>query len=393
MDAQERLPSLFIIPLVLFLVMLALFIALLNGQTELALLSLLVLGMAGGAKLWARLSLARMSFSVKIGKERLFPGEILTLNMEIVNRKLLPVWFQVKVPAEGLLGMRPQGKLSKESGLLWYQRVLLNWELVARKRGVYEIGPFRLRAGDLFGFFSSRKEMEKKFSVIVYPKIVPLRPVRLSRQDLFGIPGAKSPVKDPVYVLGTHDYQSWQPSKYIHWKASARHSRLQAKVFEPSAQEKVLLAVQVDRFARENAEAEFERALEVTASLAVKLDQQGYAVGLVTNGVLRGGGTAVVPVARDPRQLPTILEVLARLQMEPQRDVISLLRERTGLLWNTACVYFAYEEDEASRHIESYFGSRRIPVVFVLCRGGSHLGGKGERIRQKIHHIDEVYLT
>ena len=44
--------------------------------------------------------------------------------------------------------------------------------------------------------------------VIVYPRLVPLTPVRLPRRELFGIPGAKSPIEDPVYVYGTRRYQN-----------------------------------------------------------------------------------------------------------------------------------------------------------------------------------------
>ncbi|MBW1691959.1 MAG: DUF58 domain-containing protein, partial [Deltaproteobacteria bacterium] len=49
-------------------------------------------------------------------------------------------------------------------------------------------------------------------------------------------------------MLGTRDYQNWRPARHIHWKASASHNRLQEKVFEPSEQEKVLLAVEVSQF-------------------------------------------------------------------------------------------------------------------------------------------------
>ena len=89
----------------------------------------------------------------------------------------------------------------------------------------------------------------------------------------------------------------------FHWKASARHNRLQEKVFESTHQEKILLVVDVGSFARHQAEEDFERALEVVASLAVRLDQQGHALGLIANGCLVGGGPAIVPVARNDQQL------------------------------------------------------------------------------------------
>ncbi len=43
----------------------------------------------------------------------------------------------------------------------------------------------------------------ERFEVVVYPRIVNIRPVTLPKREFFGIPGAKSPVEDPVFVFGT----------------------------------------------------------------------------------------------------------------------------------------------------------------------------------------------
>jgi len=394
MGEQDRVPSLFVIPLCLFLVALVLFIALLNGQSDLAVLSLLVLGMATAAKLWTRMSLSGLKCNGRVDKWRVFPEEEVTLNVKVANEKFLPVWLKVKASVEGLFDASSHEKtLMKGSGLLWYQRVGFEWKLVAQRRGIYQIGPMRLGAGDLFGFFSSEKKIEEAISVIVYPRLVPLKSFPLPRRDFFGKPGAKSLVQDPVYILGTHEYQPWQPSKYIHWKASARHSRLQAKVFEPSAQEKVLLAVQVDQFASRKAEPEFERTLEVVASLAVRLDHQGYALGLVTNGRVKGGGSRIVPLARHPHQLPAILEVLARLQMEAAQDFIGTLQMGSAFLWDRSCIFFTYEENSMSHTIEEYFSYRRIPLMAFVCQPFPTSEGGGQRIYPKVHRLDEICLT
>ena len=121
-------------------------------------------------------------------------------------------------------------------------------------------------------------------------------------RDLFGVPGAKSPVKDPVYILGTRDYRPSGPSRHIHWKASARHLRLQENVFEPSQQEKVMLALEVRSFGKSTEKEAFEHTLEVIASLAVQLQDTGCAVGLVTNGVLTGGVKLLEIVDEAPLQ-------------------------------------------------------------------------------------------
>lgn len=393
MEAREsREPSIFIVPLMQFLVGACLFIALLHGQRDLTTLALLVLGVTIGARLWSRLSLSGIRCSSMVDKHKLFPGESLTLHVSAENAKFLPVWLQMSVPVEGALDPS-SGEMSftSESGLLWYQRARFKWGLVALRRGVHRVGPPLMKVGDLFGFFPREKRSEDDLHVIVYPRLVPLKPLSLPRRDFFGVPGAKSPVQDPIYILGTRDYQHWRPARHIHWKASARHNRLQEKVFEPSEQEKVLLAVEVSQFERENVSESFERTLEVVGSMAVQSHQRGYALGLVTNGVVEGG-PSILPMGRSPQQLPSILEILARLKMRTKGNLEDTLYRALELPWGVSCVYFSYEQDEATLATAQYFSHRRIPMIFVVCRSCAPLEGDGHKLGAKVHCLDEIRI-
>jgi uncharacterized protein (DUF58 family) len=367
--ADRRLSSLFIIPLMLAIVGLLLFMALLNGQRDLTVLSLILFGVVAGAKLWTRWSLAGIECSVRIDKRRLFPGEKLFLKATAENRKFLPVWLQARAPVSGLAhGLSTAAAVTAEAGLLWYQKTSFRWELAAQRRGVHHIGPLGITSGDLFGFFPKEKEMAETIEVVVYPRLVPLQSLTVPRRDFFGIPGAESPVQDPVYILGTRDYQQGQPAKYIHWKATARHHKLQEKIFEPSAQEKILLVVDVGPSAQRGADEAFERLLEQAASVAVRLAERGCAVGLVTNGRMAGEGSAIVSVTRSPRQMTALLETLARVQREPARDLLATFRLHVRLPWGISCLYFALEKDEAVRMAREYFTQRRIPFLFFAGR-------------------------
>ncbi len=370
--ADRGLPSLFLIPLTLFIVGLFLFMALLNGQRDLTVLSLILFGVAAGTKLWSLWSLDGIECSIDVDRRRLFPGETLCLKVTAENRKFLPVLLQAGVPADGLVhGASAETKVTADASLLWYQKASFRWELKALRRGVHHIGPLGITSGDLFGFFPKGKEMAETIAVVVYPRLVPLKPPTAPRRDFFGIPGAESPVQDPVYILGTRDYRHGRPAKYIHWKATARHHKLQEKIFEPSAQEKILLVVDVGPFAQRGADEAFERLLETAASAAVRLAERGCAVGLITNGRMAGDGSAVVSVTRNPRQLTALLEVLARVQMEPARDLVETFRLHLGLPRGISCLYFSLEKDEAARMVQEYVTQRRIPFLFVAGRSSS----------------------
>jgi uncharacterized protein (DUF58 family) len=389
---ESRLSSVYIVPLVQFMVGVCLFLSLLYGQRELTILAVLVLGITIGTNLWSRLSLSGIQCTSRVDKDRLFPGESLDLNLDVKNTLFLPVWLQVNMQIEDALAPSPSEiNFASNCGLLWYQQTRFNYRLVARRRGVYRVGSAHIKVGDIFGFFPRKKRQAGDTEVIVYPRLVPLKPFTLPSRDFLGLPGAKIPIQDPIYILGTRDYQTGRPARHIYWKASARHNRLQEKVFEPSEQKKVLLALEVNQFEKAHASERFERTLEVVGSLAVQFYQLGYALGLVTNAVVEGG-SPWVSMGRSPQQLPTILEILARLRMRAAGGLVDTLRRIPQLPWGLSSVHFAYEHDEETQASAQYFSYRRIPVIFVDCSSPPQGEKNGHAFAGKTYCLDEICI-
>jgi uncharacterized protein (DUF58 family) len=177
-----------------------------------------------------------------------------------------------------------------------------------------------------------------------------------------------SPVEDPSYVHGIREYQPGRSARAIHWKASARQSRLLEKVREPTARERVLLLVRSAGFAAADGGEPFEAALEAAASLAVQLDRLRHPVGLVTDGRLHGSELRALPIARSASQLSSLLEILARLEPAPAVDAIALLQRSAVLSWTVTIVEFCYADD--SPLLQQYLRRRNIPRVQVLCQPG-----------------------
>ncbi|MFT5701648.1 MAG: hypothetical protein ACI8ZB_004543 [Desulforhopalus sp.] len=375
---DDRSSVIFTVPLMLFMVGIVLMVALLNDDQNLILLCLLLLSVVGVAKLWGNISLRGVTCSSSVDRKRLFPGEILTLSVQIENMKFLPVWLRIRVAGATDMPVEfaeEETDFSHETSLLWHQRVNFNWQMSAKRRGVNSLGPLHLLAGDLLGFFPGQR-MEQAPEVIVYPRIVPLKPLPLPGRDLFGLPGASSPVHDPVYLSGTREYQHLQPARYIHWKASARHNQLQEKVFTPSWQQKILLVVDVQGFADNRASEEFEKTLEVVASLAVSMVHKGISVGLIANGRLDGKlsespGSAAVPVMNHRATLPAILEVLARTRMETAEPLQNTLQKSINVPWGVSCVLFSHAADQTNLISYRALTQRRIPTICLVAKDDS----------------------
>jgi len=394
MALQDRgVPTLLIIPLIQIVVLVLLFVALLYGQRDLALLTVLMLCFVGGAWLWTKASLFELTCHSLVDKEKCFPGATVTYLITAENKKILPIWLQLLVPISEQLHPAPGEKLLiREGCVFWFQRAQFTWELTAQRRGLHQIGPPRILAGDMFAFFFRKMKLAEQQEILVYPRTFPLPDFTLPRRDFFGIPGAKSPVQDPIFLLGTRDYQHGRPAKYIHWKASARRNCLQEKVLEPTQQEKVLLVIDVTQFARRQAEEDFEKALEMAASLASQFSRRGLSLGLVTNGFLTGGGMGTVPIARNNQQLPAIMEVLARLQMKSRVRLKEALVSGTTVSWGLSCLYLCYQEDETIDLMDEYFRQCRTPVSFLVCRPPATARQDRLPSVRKVYRLDEIYV-
>jgi uncharacterized protein (DUF58 family) len=283
---------------------------------------------------------------------------------------LLPVRFGVNLFVPRTISGTGTGQwISEEIGLLWFQQAVFFSEVRPNKRGVYDLGPPTLRGGDLFGFFFRKKLATEQFEIVVYPRIVGIRSILIPKKEFYGIPGARSPVEDPIYVFGTRDYQPGRPARGIHWKASARHHRLQEKLCEPAEQEKVLILLDVDQFESEPAREDFERSLEVIASLVFQMDLRGIAVGFVTNAHIHGGRSKIIPISRRSMQMQTILETLARTKIKKKPDSLTALISRGyNIPWGVSCLYFACQISEQTRSASAFMKHRKIPIRFIMAQ-------------------------
>jgi uncharacterized protein (DUF58 family) len=379
--------------LVQLFLLLFLLLALIYQQRDFALFMILLLGITLGADLWSRRSLHRIQVTAELNRIKIFPGEGVQIKIHVKNAKWLPVWLRIELP-DNIVEHEAEGlPVQTETRLLWFQSASFEWTLTPEKRGVYVLGPPKIWVGDLMGFYPRRKASGTALHLIVFPRLVPVKSFSIPRRDYFGTPGAKSPVWDPVFILGTREYQSWQPARYIHWKASSRQPRIQQKIFEPSEQAKVLLMVAVEQFALNHADDAFENTLEIAASLAVQWNRRGFALGFMTDGAVTGNKPGVLPVAYNARQLSMILETLARLQMRKAEKINDVFHKEFNSAWGVSCARFAYKPDPMTILINTRFKKRKIPTVSFYCEMDTSGRPLSTSANQHAVHIENIRLA
>ncbi|MBN2062726.1 MAG: DUF58 domain-containing protein [Deltaproteobacteria bacterium] len=369
---EERISSIFVvIPVQVFIAVIFLF-SLLYGIGELIIFSLLLLFMGMLAFIWGRESIKGIRCIIKPDRTRIFPEEESRLTVHAINSRLLPLLLTIYLSIHDTSSdTGGQEILSERCGLLWFQKSSFDLKFQPGKRGVFNVGPLHLSVGDIFGFNKKEKEEHLGIEIIVYPRLVKTRPIPIPKREFFGIPGSRSPVKDPAYFLGTRDYQPGQPSRNIHWKSSARYSRIQEKLFEPSVREKVLIILDVDRFAEKRETELFESTIETIASQAVHLAGEGNAVGFVSNCLIGKSVPCVVRVSSNRNQISKILECLARVRMEPDGSIMDILSKTIFLPYGLACLYFSYEIDARTSEAKEFLRSHNTPANYIFSRGGT----------------------
>ncbi|MFV9503625.1 MAG: DUF58 domain-containing protein [Oscillochloridaceae bacterium umkhey_bin13] len=336
----------------LTLIGLILLIALVFGQSGLALICALLLVTAGVAWLWSRWSLVRVGYERSLSQQRAFPGDELELKIRIINRKLLPLasleifdGLPAKLQLEGKIlagGPRRGGALHRRTSLRWYESVVWRYRVRPQARGAYRIGPVQLRSGDPFGLYTSDGEHELYSTLLVYPQPLPLAELGLPARNPIGDVRASALLRDPMRVIGVRDYAPSDPLKDVHWGATARTGTLQSRVYEPTTSRVLTIFLDLDTFEYyyEGIDPELvERMISATATVAQLGLNTGQAVGLYVNGApAEHEHLARLPAGRSPAQLSLIMETLARLTAYSVTPIARLLRLSTSELHPGATV-------------------------------------------------------
>jgi uncharacterized protein (DUF58 family) len=270
-------------------------------QPLLVVAGLLILALGGVPELWYRFCLSGLLVRRTLSAGRAEIGDDLILTVTLENRKLLPLpRLEVvdEVPENGLTirgGYLENTTMPQRMHLLhilspWaLQRVTRRYHVSCLARGTYLFGPIRLESGDPFGLLSREEVRDLTAGLLIYPLVVPLDRLNLPA----GVPvGERTTprriLEDPLRPAGVRAYMLGDEPRRIHWKATARSGTLQSKIFEATTQHTLALFVDAQTFDRTTHGHDpdlFELGLCTAASIATWGSQQGYAVGLYSNGL------------------------------------------------------------------------------------------------------------
>lgn len=319
------------------------FLAIITRETFVVVLLYLFVGANLLGQWWIAEAMKRVTFRRKYS-QKAFPGETVSTELTLTNTGLLPaVWLRLQdlYPLE----VADTRSFSRVITLGPREKAVLTYNLKARKRGYYTIGPFSISSGDLLGISKERTSTGGIDHFIVYPRVIPFSKVKIPSSTPMGTLRHPQPIfEDPTRAAGKRDYQPGDSIRRIDWKATASTGEMQTKIFEPSIALDTAIFINLsleDFYQRTHFDAT-ELAIVVAASLANYVISRRQSTGLVLNGfdpLSIDNHPPSLPSRKGRGHLMRILEILARIRTTDSQAFLPLLRQqRVHLSWGTTLI-------------------------------------------------------
>ncbi|MCY7403045.1 MAG: DUF58 domain-containing protein [Cryobacterium sp.] len=215
--------------------------------------------------------------------------------------------------------------------------VRLEYSIVPRQRGVYDVGPLRVLRQDPFGFARSERIAGAPHDLIVTPRVTPLAGRGLAQSSDDGaireLVRQATPTSDELIA---REYRPGDALRRVNWPATARHGEIMVRQEEQRSnpQARIVLDTTLAGAAGLGAGhvpphlvAAFELEIELAASVGVHLLEAGYRLEVIELGASQlmpngqqsiGGLHGDVPATfRAPGGDRALLEALASVVPVP----------------------------------------------------------------------------
>ncbi len=355
---------------------LLIFASILLSYSLLFVAGLLVLAIAVVPEIWYAFGLRALTFQRAPEVVRTSFASVVEAPLVVDNRSALPLPFvETKdnfpddVPTLGMsLDISPlplRAELVQSMGLWAFQRLRRRFYIRAAKRGAFTFGPTTIKVSDPFGVLTREETLGTERTLIVHPIVASLGRFGLSPQAPFGDRSSRVRLlEDPLRVSGVRQYMPGDDPRRIHWKATARTGIPQSKILDPSTQRTLMIALDVRTFMSVQMgfdPALSELAISAAASVATWAFEEGYAVGVLSNGTLTtiGAAETLMTDSRAVMSSERAPGVVPRLRLDP-----SARRERLTLILDGLARLLPYN----GVSLASYLASERrtLPMGAAL---------------------------
>jgi uncharacterized protein (DUF58 family) len=241
----------------------------------------------------------------------------------------------------------------------------LTQTLLARRRGVLELGELRVSWPDPFGLFRARHRVKTPQRVVILPKRFPVRPLNLPGTVKYqpgGVTLASSVGQSEEFV-SLREYRPGDPLRHIHWRSWAKTEKPIVKEFLDEFF--VRHALVLDTFCGAGQEDLFEDAVSVAASFACTIPDQESLLDLMFVGPEAYCFTAGRGVA-PPERMLEILAAVTPCADQPFNSLERLILRHVAEV--TSCVCVLMDWDEPRQRLVRQLRGLHVPVQAYVMR-------------------------
>ncbi|MFP4396234.1 MAG: DUF58 domain-containing protein [Anaerolineales bacterium] len=210
-------------------------------------------------------------------------GDRLVERFTLINDAWAPaVWVEVVDQST-----MPEYHVSRGIGLGMRDAIRWHDEAVCQRRGLFTLGPTRLRTGDPLGVYSVELDYPAAMPLLVLPPIVPLPAIEVASGGRTGQGRLRvGAVERTVSASSVREYVPGDSRRWIHWRLSAHHDELYVREFDGMPSADWWIVLDMDRYVQAGTglDATQEHGVILAASLADRGIRQRRSVGLVAQG-------------------------------------------------------------------------------------------------------------
>lgn len=348
------------------------------------------------SRVWTRRTTVQMKANRRF-TDHAFCGDQVPVEVIVQNNGRLPVpWLEIheSIPVD----LASPASYREALSLGGREQHRFHYTLNCRKRGYYALGPLTMHTGDLLGVVkTAQMELASQY-IVVYPRVLPLQKLGLpTHSPLVALPARTPLFEDPARVIGVRDYQHGDSPRRIHWTATANAGRLLVKRYQPAIARETLICLDLDQgdYGQRQRYMATEMAIVTAASIANHVIlKERLPTGLVTLAFdpLTGEETRFyLPPRKERAHLMSLLEVLARVQVETSRQFVdSLRRESANLSWGATITVITGRESEDLYDTLVYLRRAGFAVSLILvqpARASAEMEKRSALLGTPVHRV------
>lgn len=321
------------------------------------------------------------------GRRRVYRGEYFQIKTTFENCKKIPIpiAYVIEDCPQGLSYVLDNGdneifesdrSVSKYSLNAFEKRSKLV-TIKAKERGIYTFSSINTVLGDLLGLYNINIFNNDYVEFVVYPKITHLANYEFKSRSSFGeIPIRNWIYNDNFLIKGIRQYTINDRMKDVHWKVSARMGRLMVKETECTTDRSLMVYLNVGNKGDYDCKLDnndFEKAIEICASIIVQCNIDGISVGMGTNSnIIMGDSIKTSEILPNQGNKAKLLELCSSIYLSVKFDFGEYIKNNIDRFRiDTTYLFVCKKIKEEDAAMLSFLAMKGI-IIYVMDIGSKN---------------------